>query len=63
MDYVKAALWNALAEDMTVEDLCRMAEHAETCDAFDDAVNELAMTCPGYLDADVCSAMALMYPK
>ena len=44
MDYVRGALANAAAEGMSVIDLIAMAEHAQTAQAFDLAVNELAQT-------------------
>ena len=46
MDWVRAAIANALIEDMTVLDLYEMAEHAETAESFDDAVNILSNTIP-----------------
>ena len=61
MDYVRGALCNAIAEGLTVRDLYAMAEHAETCERFDNAVNELASASPDYLEVDM--ALALMYPK
>lgn len=63
IEWVRGAIYNALIEGMTVEDLWRMAEHAASCEAFDDAVNELSVTSPDYLAADVTCALALMYPK
>ena len=47
MDWVRAALANAMAEDMTLQDVWACAEHAATPEAFDDAVNELAQMMPG----------------
>lgn len=44
MDYIRGALANALCEDMSLADVYRCAEHAETPNAFDDAVNVLAQT-------------------
>jgi len=46
MDFVRSALNNALHEGMTLEDVCRMAEFAETTADFDYAVNELTETMP-----------------
>lgn len=46
MDMVRAAIINALIEDMTLEDLWFCAEHAKTPDDFDDAVNLLTYTRP-----------------
>ena len=41
MDWVRAALANAQAEGLTIDDVLAMAEHAKTTEAFDRAVNEL----------------------
>ena len=46
MDYVRGALFNALYSGLTLDDVCKMAAHAETPDAFDHAVNALAETVP-----------------
>lgn len=46
MAYVRGAIVNAMLEDMSLEDLFAAAEHAETCEAFDEAVNILAQTVP-----------------
>lgn len=46
MAYVRGAIVNAMLEDMTLEELFAAAEYAETCEAFDNAVNELAQTMP-----------------
>lgn len=42
MDFVRAAIANAMAENMTLEDLWACAEHAADVDDFDEAVNLLA---------------------
>lgn len=42
MDYTRGAIAMALAEEMTLIDLWRCAEYAETAEDFDDAVNILA---------------------
>lgn len=42
MDYVRGAIANALAEDMTLNDLWKCAAHAKTTADFDTAVNLLA---------------------
>ena len=47
MDLVRAALANAMVEDMTLEDVARCAEYAATVEDFDTAVNELAQTQEG----------------
>ena len=47
MDYVRGALANAVFEGLTVYDLIRMAEHAQTAQQFENAVNELTETMPG----------------
>jgi len=44
MDYTRAALLNALHEGMTLQDVYAMAEHAQTPQSFDRAVNVLANT-------------------
>lgn len=44
MQYVIAALANAQAEGMTLVDLIAMAEHSQSPQAFDHAVNVLANT-------------------
>lgn len=41
MDYVRAAIANALAEGVSINDLWKAAELAETAEDFDDAVNLL----------------------
>ena len=46
MDYVRAAICNAIAEGMSLNDLFAMAQHARTCERFDAAVNELASASP-----------------
>ncbi len=42
MDYVRGAIANALAEDMTLIDLWQCSIHAENTEDFDNAVNLLA---------------------
>lgn len=42
MDYVRGAIANALAEDMTLTDLWKCAAHANSAEDFDKAVNLLA---------------------
>ena len=44
MTYIRAAIANALVEDMTIKDLWAMAEYAPTPQSFDAAVNTLAQT-------------------
>jgi hypothetical protein len=51
MDWVRAAIANALIEEMTVFDLYEMAQHAETVESFEDAVNILSNTMPVTEDA------------
>ena len=46
MDYVRSALSNALFEGLTVYDCIKAAEHAETAQQFENAVNELTETVP-----------------
>ena len=43
MDYVRGAIANAMAEDMTLKDLYACAEHAQTAKDFDNAVNLFAL--------------------
>lgn len=47
MDWVRAAIANALAEGLSLADVAAMAEHATTPEAFDRAVNELVRTMNG----------------
>jgi|TARA_R110000868_G_scaffold205945_1_gene454653 hypothetical protein len=42
MDYVRGAIANALAEDMTLADLWQCAAHAKTAEDFDKAINLFA---------------------
>lgn len=44
MDYVRAAMANAMAEGMNMRDLWECAHHAETPERLDYAVNLLAQT-------------------
>ena len=46
MDNVRAAIINALIEDMSLEDLWWCSEHADTTEDFDAAVNLLTYTMP-----------------
>jgi len=46
MDYVRAALYNARASNLSLTDVIRAAEHAESVMAFDDAVNILGEATP-----------------
>jgi len=46
MDWVRAALGNAKYEGMTLDDVIRMAEFADTPPDLDNAVNELSETMP-----------------
>jgi len=41
MDYVRAALANAMVEDMDITDLWRAAEEAKTPGDFDERVNAM----------------------
>jgi len=47
MSWVRAALTNALVEGLEIEDVAMMAEHADTPQAFDEAVNELVRATVG----------------
>ena len=51
MDYFKAAIINAVVEDLTVTDLWACVEHAQSAKDFDTAVNELIHITP---EADTC---------
>lgn len=42
MDYVRGAIANAMVEDMSLQDIWACAEHAQSPQSFDDAINELA---------------------
>lgn len=46
MDWVRAAICNGIVEGMDILDLWACAENAETPQAFDTAVNELAAMMP-----------------
>lgn len=46
MQYFNSALGNAYASGLTLEDVQAMAEHADTPEAFDHAVNMLAEAMP-----------------
>ena len=46
MDAVRSAIANAMAEEMSVYDLWRAAEHAEDVWGVESAVNTLAQTVP-----------------
>ena len=46
MDYIRAALANAIASNLSLTDAARMAEHATTPQEFDKAVNMLATATP-----------------
>ena len=46
MDNVRAAIINALIEDMSLEDLWYCSEHADTTEDLDAAVNLLTYTMP-----------------
>ena len=46
MDYIRSALCNAAASDLTLEDVVEMSMYAATPEAFDDAVNMLGSTEP-----------------
>lgn len=47
MDYVRAAIAQAMVENLTLDDLWRCAEHADTPETFDAAVNLLVTMGPG----------------
>jgi hypothetical protein len=55
MDFVRAAIANAMAEDMTMQDIWACAEHAEETPDFEAAVNILAQTVPtGVMPSNPC---------
>lgn len=47
MDWVRAALANAIAEGLSLGDVAEMARHAKTPESFDKAVNELVRATNG----------------
>jgi nitrogen regulatory protein PII len=47
MDWIRDAIANAAVENMDIADLIACAEHAETVEDFNSAVNLLAQTQPG----------------
>ena len=59
MDNVRAAIINALIEDMSLEDLWYCSEHADTTEDFDASVNLLTYTMPddGLLNEVVVSVI------
>ena len=55
MDFVRAAIASAMAEDMTLQDIWACAEHAEETMDFEVAVNILAQTVPaGLMPSNPC---------
>lgn len=44
MDYVRDAIFNAIASNMDIYDLAEMSVNAEDAEAFADAVNMLALS-------------------
>jgi len=46
IDHVKGTIAQALCEGLTIDDLWLCIEHAESVQAFDDAVNILATAMP-----------------
>lgn len=53
MDYVRAAMLNALMEDLEVADLFIAAENASTAEQFDEAVNRMATSAsPSFLEEE-----------
>lgn len=46
MDYIRAAIYNAIASGLDAQDIARMAEHAQTPKQFDVAVNVLGVATP-----------------
>ena len=46
MDYIRAAIHNAIASGLDIHDIARMAEHAQTPRQFDSAVNVLGVATP-----------------
>ena len=55
-DYLRAALANAILEDMSLDDVMECAIHAATIEDFEEAVNVLAQTVPG----DPCNIVTLV---
>lgn len=52
IDYIRAAIAQAMAEDLTLTDLWHCAEGAASCEGFADAVNLLAGTMPSEKEFD-----------
>ena len=46
MDFVRDALANAKASNMTLDDVIACAEHSRTCEKFNHTVNLMGETCP-----------------
>jgi len=46
IDHIRGIIAQALCEGLTIDDLWICAEHAETIEAFDNAVNILATAMP-----------------
>lgn len=44
MDYVRDAIFNAIASNMDIYDLAEMSVNAESAESFADAVNMLALS-------------------
>lgn len=41
IDWVKSALFNAMHSGLTLEDVCEASRHAESAEAFDEAISFL----------------------
>ena len=46
MDYIRSAIYNAAASGLDFHDFARMADHADTPEKFDHAVNMLGVATP-----------------
>lgn len=46
MDYIRGALYNAIASGLTLQEVTDMAEHADTPQDFDEAVNIFSTATP-----------------
>ena len=52
MDYVRAAIAQARAMGMNINDIAHCARHAADPEVFDRAVNELAQMTPGQIRSE-----------
>ena len=62
MDYVRAAIINAIAEGHDIFDLYEASQFAQTAADFDDAMNELIFA-TGKAEADFRDQFRDLFPK